>query len=188
MKSTRSKYNDQNSLRMTELPILRASTIHSPFSFLVRLELERFGLDAILGDDHNFDGITGVDIALPGGYEGILDNLHDLLGRELALVVVAVLVGDDIVHERDEEGLAGTGRREGSPLEASDGIVGVDGTLAVGVDASQYIEGVVGEESLVVKGIAEHLSDGRGGHGFAVVVLINLFTRGVSAVGSECLS
>jgi len=141
---------------------------------LILLELEGFGLDAVLGDDHDFDGVTGVNVALPGGDEGILDDLHDLLGGQVALVVVAVLVGDDVVHEGDEEGLARSGRREGSSLEAADGIVGVDGALAVGVDAGQYVEGVVGEESLVVEGVAKHLGDGGCGHGLAMVVLVNL--------------
>ena len=73
-------------------------------SFLVFSERESLSLDTIFGDDVELDLVTRVDVALRGGNEHVLHQIHRLvLGQRRLLHVLHILKAD----------LKGEGRKSG---------------------------------------------------------------------------
>lgn len=95
---------------------------------------------------------------------------------------VLVLVVDLVVEERHDQTAGGTGGSALLPLVAADGVVGVQGTLALIVDTSEDGCDVVGEEALAVQNVAETLGACGDAHGLVVLVSVHL-DDGVETLG-----
>ena len=129
------------------------------FHDLVCLQIILDGLDSVLGYEHNFHCITGIDISLASCYESILDNLHYLLRWHLSLLIQSILMPNHIVQQRDHVGLPGSSGGIAGSLEGSNGIVRIDGALTVSVNTTKDVKGIIGEHTSIVKGVAQHLCD-----------------------------
>ncbi|KAI8419697.1 hypothetical protein MSG28_008385 [Choristoneura fumiferana] len=65
----------------------------------------------------------------------------------------------------------------GGALAVADGVVAVDASAAVGVQAGQHVGHVVRKEALVVEHGGEHLRDGGRTHRLVVLLLVHLQAR-----------
>lgn len=153
---------------------------------LILLQWQQVLLDAILRDDQHLQPITNLNVPLDRTIKGILDqHLHILPPQRLLLPLlqrmalttarhVLVLEVDLVVQERHDQ--AGSGARGAAHLAlvAADGVVAVDGALAVLVEAAEDGVRVVGEEALAVENGGQALGAGVDAHGLAVAVAVHL--------------
>mmetsp|Transcript_46629 Transcript_46629/g.118977 ORF Transcript_46629/g.118977 Transcript_46629/m.118977 type:complete len:301 (+) Transcript_46629:71-973(+) len=150
---------------------------------LIQLEGHRLVLHAVLGDDADLHRVAGVDVTLAGGHKGVLDEVQRLLLGERsggALGRHQQRAGglELVVQHRLNEVLARALARVADPLKRADGIVREDGALPLVVHAADEVEGVVGEEPLVVQRVAQQLRHSGAAHGLVVAVLVHHLPRG----------
>ena len=87
-----------------------------------------------------------------------------------------------VVQNGLNEVLAGALARVSHPLVRADGVVSVNAPSALIVQTRAKVEGVVGEEALVVEGVSEHLGHRGAAHGLFVKVLVILRPQGQNLV------
>ena len=107
-------------------------------------------LNAVLGDDFEGDFVAGVDLALGGRDEEVVDEVGGFVQGELLVFVdvLHVLEADLVVQERLEEGYGGSTGAIGVLFAMAHRVVGVHHALAILVQS-----GLSGKQNLYFEAI-----------------------------------
>ncbi len=153
---------------------------------LVSLQRGENLFDPFLGDDHHLESVTDFDMSLDCTGERISNQLLHLHSRQrcdgallhfmttTGAALVLILEVDLVIEEGHDQARGRTGGAALFALVAADGIVAVQRTSTVFVQAAKDGVDVVREETLVVQDRRETLGAGFDGHGLAVVVPVHL--------------
>lgn len=163
---------------------------------LISLQRQISLFNSVLCNDHQLQTVTDLNVSLSGTGESVHDNLFNVLLRQgfrnaglqgVALAGagnVLVLEVDLVVEERHDQARGSTSGTALFSFVAAYRVVGVKGTLAVGIDSTKNGVDVVGEETLVVEDVGETLGAGGNGHGLVVAVVVHL-DDGVELLGQS---
>lgn len=138
---------------------------------LVLLERHNLLGHAVLRDDKDLQEVTGVDVALGGRSECVLDDAKGLVQCEGPLVLLLVLESNLGVEERLDEVASRSRAVPFVLLVVSNRVVTVNCSLPVGVHTAKSVPHVEGEEATLVQDDREHVGKSVGVERVVVLVV-----------------
>jgi len=117
---------------------------------LILLQRENFSRDASFPKHLDLYIVAGVDISLRSDDVNVLDHADSLLRGDGQLGVLAVLVSEKVVQNRNDEVLATAHCTIVISLEAAYCVITIHSALAFRINSSNEVKRVVWEKSAVI--------------------------------------